>query len=87
MRALTQVNWFAASGFGRFMASTAGRVFRIVAGLVLIAIGPLIIGGPTGYAVAVVGLVPLLAGLTDTCVISVIFGGPFSGAKIRAYHR
>jgi DUF2892 family protein len=87
MRASTQVNWFAASGFGQFMASGAGRVFRIVAGLALIAVGPLVIGGTIGYAVAVVGLVPLLAGLTDTCVLSLIFGGPFSGARIRALHR
>ena len=87
MGASTQVNWFAVSGFGQFMASGAGRVLRIVAGLALIAIGPLMIGGPAGYAVAVVGLVPLLAGLTDTCVISAIFGGPVSGAKIRASHR
>lgn len=87
MRTSTQVNWFAASGFGQLMASGAGRVLRIVAGLALIAIGPLLIGGPAGYVVAMVGLVPLLAGLTDTCLISVIFGGSFSGAKIRASHR
>jgi hypothetical protein len=34
--------------------------------------------------VAAIGLVPLLAGTFDTCVFSKLFGGPFSGAAIRA---
>jgi hypothetical protein len=77
-------NWFAAGPFGQFMASGLGRATRIVAGVVLIAVGLLSIGGTPGYVVAAVGLVPLLAGLFDVCVFSRLFGGPFSGAAIRA---
>lgn len=77
-------NWFAASWFGQFMASGAGRATRLIAGVVLIAGGLLSIGGTTGYIVAAIGLVPLLAGTFDVCVFSALFRGPFSGAAIRA---
>jgi hypothetical protein len=77
-------NWFAASGFGQFMASSAGRWTRFIGGVVLIAGGPLVIGGTAGLIVAIVGLVPLLAGAVDVCVFSKLFGGPFAGAGIRA---
>lgn len=80
-------NWFAAGWFGQFMASGLGRAARIVAGLALIAGGLLAIGGTTGYIVAAVGLVPLLAGTFDKCVFSKLFGGPFSGDEIRACAR
>jgi len=77
-------NWFAAGPFGQFMASGVGRAARIVAGAALIAGGLLSIGGTTGYVVAAIGLVPLLAGTFDRCVFSRLFGGPFSGKVIRA---
>jgi hypothetical protein len=37
-----------------------------------------------GIIVAVVGLVPLLAGLFDFCVFAPLFGAPMSDPKIRA---
>lgn len=80
-------NWFAAGPFGQFMASGLGRATRIVAGLALIGGGMLAIGGPAGYIVAAIGLVPLLAGLFDVCVFSRLFGGPFGGGAIRACAR
>jgi hypothetical protein len=58
---------------------------RIIAGVALIA-GGLLIGG-VGYVMAVVGLVPLLAGTFDKCVLSRLVGGPFDGAQIRALGR
>jgi hypothetical protein len=70
--------------FVTFMASTAGRIVRIVAGIVLIAAGLLGIGGATGIIVAVIGALPLLAGLFDFCVFAPLFGAPLSGAKARA---
>ncbi len=70
--------------FVAFMASTAGRITRIVAGLALIAWGLLGLGGTTGLVVAVVGALPLLAGLFDFCVLAPLFGAPLSGPKIRA---
>ena len=72
------------NAFTSFMASTPGRIVRIVAGIVLIAWGLLGLGGTTGLIVAVVGALPLLAGVFDFCVFAPLFGGPLSGAKIRA---
>jgi len=70
--------------FVKFMASTAGRITRVVAGIVLVALGLLVIHGVGGIIVAVVGLVPLAAGLFDFCVFAPLFGAPLSGPKIRA---
>ncbi len=70
--------------FVSFMASTAGRITRVVAGLLLIAWGLLGLTGVTGIIVTVVGLVPLAAGLFDFCVFAPLFGAPMSGPKIRA---
>lgn len=72
------------NAFTSFMASTTGRIVRIVAGIALIAWGLLGLGGTTGIIVAVIGALPLLAGLLDFCVFAPLFGGPLSGAKIRA---
>ncbi|HVN52877.1 MAG TPA: DUF2892 domain-containing protein [Anaerolineaceae bacterium] len=69
--------------FVSFMASTTGRIVRIVAGIALIAWGVLGLGGTAGVIVAVVGALPLLAGLFDFCVFAPLFGAPFSGPKIR----
>jgi hypothetical protein len=70
--------------FVKFLASPAGRVVRALAGLALIAWGLLGLGGPAGIVVAVIGIVPLAAGLFDFCVFAPLFGAPLSGAKIRA---
>ena len=73
----------AKSWFGQFMASGAGRIVRMVAGLVIIGVGLGLVHGTAGVVIAVVGLVPLGAGAFDVCVISVLFGGPFAGQAIR----
>ena len=70
--------------FVAFMASSAGRIARIVAGIALIALGLLAVEGTGGIILAVVGLVPLLAGVFDVCIFSPLFGGPLSGEQIRA---
>jgi hypothetical protein len=69
--------------FFRFIAGTTGRVIRIVAGLALIAIGILWVGGTGGWILTVVGLVPLAAGLFDWCVFAPLFGLPFVGKRLR----
>lgn len=66
-----------------FMASSAGRILRVVAGIALIAWGLMGLGGTWGIVVAVIGAVPLLAGLFDFCVFAPLFGNPFSGSEIR----
>ena len=72
------------SPFVKFMISPAGRILRIVAGLALILWGLIGLGGATGIIVAIVGAVPLLAGLFDFCVFAPLFGGHLSGARNRA---
>ena len=72
------------NSFVNFMASSTGRITRIVAGIALIALGLVGLGGTTGIIVAVIGAVPLLAGLFDFCVFAPLFGRPLSGPKIRA---
>ena len=65
--------------FARFMASTAGRLLRVVAGLVLIAWGWSMHETSTGVILMVVALVPILAGAFNVCLIAPIIGAPFAG--------
>ena len=69
--------------FVKFMASKTGRIVRVVAGIGLIAWGLFGLGGTTGIIVAVIGLVPLLAGLIDVCVFAPLLKNPFKGSEIR----
>lgn len=75
--------------FASFMSSAAGRALRIVVGLGLVGWGVYLAVGANnmtvGVILAVVGLLPLAAGLLDVCVFAPLFGAPFSGAKVRAH--
>lgn len=72
-------------GFAKFMSSSAGRILRAVAGLAIILVGLMLVDGTWGIVLAVVGLVPFLAGIFDVCVIGKLFlGTPFKGAEVRA---
>ncbi len=66
-------------GFAKFMAGGIGRGVRILAGIVLIAVGLLVVKDTAGLIVAVVGLLPILAGVFNVCLIAPIIGAPFSG--------
>lgn len=70
-------------GFFRFIASPAGRWARVIAGVVLILVGLLVVEGTGGVVLAVVGLVPLAAGLFDWCVLAPLTGLPFMGDRLR----
>ena len=70
--------------FVKFMASTTGRIVLIVAGIALVAWGLFGLGGTVGIVVAVIGAVPLVAGMFDFCVFAPLFGNPLSGSKIRS---
>ena len=67
------------NAFAVFMATTAGRWVRIVAGVALIAWGWTMHQTTTGIVLMVVGLVPLLAGVFNVCLIAPIIGAPFAG--------
>ncbi len=77
--------------FASFMSSATGQVLRILVGLGLIGWGAFLsVTASTmtvGIILAVVGLLPLVAGLVDVCVFAPLFGAPFSGAKVRAHAR
>ncbi len=70
--------------FIAFMASSMGRAVRVIAGIALIAVGLLVMKDTVGIILAIVGLVPLLAGVFDFCIFAPLFGNPLSGTKIRA---
>lgn len=74
---------FGESGFSQFMASPAGRIVRVVAGAAMIG-GGIAMNSGAGTALAVVGAVPLSAGVLDLCYISGLLGGPWKGSEIRA---
>ena len=64
--------------FAEWMSRPAGRILRILAGVILIGAG-LYFQGVWGYVVAVVGMVPVLAGVFNFCLIAPILGAPFRG--------
>lgn len=65
--------------FAKMMASMGGRLIRIVAGVVLIALGLLVVEGTGGLILAVIGVAPILAGVFNVCLIAPLIGAPFSG--------
>ncbi len=73
---------FAASGFTRFMATPAGRLIRIVAGIALIAWGLPRRAAAAGIVGIALGVVMLLAGALNLCGISALLGGPLRGSDL-----
>jgi hypothetical protein len=69
-------------GFSTFMASSAGRVLRVIAGTAMVVIGASLGGG--WWAFTVVGLVPLLASAFDVCIFTGLLHQPSSGKALRA---
>lgn len=65
-----------------FIASRNGRWIRILAGTGMV-LGGLGSGTPRGAAVALAGLVPLLAGALDLCLLGPLMGLPLRGADLR----
>lgn len=75
---------FARSPLGQFMASLSGRLVRVAAGVLLIALGWIVVDSPWNIVLIAAGFVPLLAGAFDVCVVSLLLGGPFFGEQVRA---
>jgi hypothetical protein len=72
------------NGLFEFLAGPAGRIARIVAGLVLIVLGFWLLQGAWRWVLVIVGLAPLAAGLFDFCLFAPLFGLPFMGEPLRA---
>ncbi len=64
-----------------FMQSLSGRLLRIVVGIALIAVGLLVINNVWGIVIAVIGAVPLIAGLVGVCLFAPLFGYTLSGQR------
>jgi hypothetical protein len=78
---------FNRSGFSRFINSSAGRAFRLIAGATFIVVGFVFRHGTLGLLSMAWGVLPLTAGAFDLCYISAVLGGPLSGTTIRdRYH-
>ncbi|MFI7208801.1 YgaP-like transmembrane domain [Micromonospora aurantiaca (nom. illeg.)] len=69
----------------RFFNSPAGRVSRVVLGVVLIAVGVSL--GGWWWLLALLGLLPLAAGLFNFCTLAPLFGMPLSGRRFREASR
>ena len=61
------------SGLIKFMNSVTGRAVRVGLGLVLIYLGLAVLGGTTGLAAAVIGLLPIAMGVGGKCLLQFVF--------------
>lgn len=68
--------------FAQFMATPTGRGIRVVAGIILIALGLLVVEGTAGIILVIVGILPVLAGLLNVCLVAPLIGAPFSGSQV-----
>ncbi|MFQ3647972.1 MAG: DUF2892 domain-containing protein [Anaerolineae bacterium] len=66
----------------KFMAGPVGRGARIVLGIALIVLGLAVVGDTAGLILAAVGVVPILAGVFNVCLIGPIIGAPLSGKDL-----
>lgn len=73
---------FNCSGFGRWINSGTGRVFRLCAGIVFLSLGILNRDSPWGIAALGWSFFPISAAVFNVCWISLVLGGPFSSARI-----
>lgn len=64
------------AGLITFMNGTAGRILRIVLGLVLIWLGLLgpLAGSTGGVIVAIIGVVPVIMGIWGRCLLQFVAG-------------
>lgn len=69
------------NGFTKLMASAFGRTARVLAGAGIIAWGLLGVGDTNGLIVAAVGVLPILTGVMNICIVAPLMGAPLKGAK------
>lgn len=65
------------------MAKPLGRIIRIIGGAAIIWWGSTM-GGGAGAVVVVLGIIPVLAGIFNLCMISPFIRVPFKGEDILA---
>jgi hypothetical protein len=67
----------------RVNMGTIDRVVRLIAAAVLIGVGLGVVRGPVGIAMAAVGAIPLLTGLSGFCPLYLPFGIDTRGQSSR----
>jgi hypothetical protein len=67
------------NGFAIFMARPFGRLLRIVLGVAIIAWARTLAPGGARAVWTAIGIVPILAGVLNVCLIAPLIGAPFSG--------
>ncbi len=65
----------------RFMETGAGRLLRIAAGLVLVGVGAWL--GGAFWVLAAVGVLPIVTGALDVCLLAAVFSAP---VRQRTHH-
>lgn len=68
----------------KFMRSTAGRVLRVVAGVVLAVVGIFAVQGIGGTVLVLVGIVMIAAGAMNFCLLGPLFHTNLWGKPKRA---
>ena len=61
-----------------FLVSPAGRLARIIAGVVLVVVG-FVVQGAGGIAISVVGVLPIVTGAINICLLGPLFGADLWG--------
>jgi len=67
--------------FAEFMGSPLGRGLRVVFGAVLIYVGLSVVQGTVGLIIALLGIVPITAGLLNLCLLGPLLGVPIKGSS------
>ncbi len=66
-------------GFVHFMRSAAGRLLRIAAGSIIIWLGLTQLEAPASWIVALIGIVPIAAGVFNFCLLGSFFNVDLMG--------
>jgi hypothetical protein len=67
------------------MSSPIGRGIRVLAGLALIA-GGIAVGSVGGAVLVVVGILPIVTGALNVCILAPMVHAPFSGRGMSHSH-
>jgi hypothetical protein len=71
--------------FLSFMNTSAGRVIRVVGGLVVLAVG-IVLGGGVGAALAAFSVLPIATGVFGLCPVNPLFGQPVRACAVPVEH-
>ena len=67
----------------KFMSTAPGRILRGVVGLVLLALGGMLLPAGLGVLLVILGLLPLAAAIFDLCLVGPLVGASMHGRNVR----